>query len=99
MNDSFHKTKTEHGKLQTQDIYDLFYNDLDDEVDRKDLKELERLLAAGADVNFAYGDGVTCLMHAVHAGNYQATKLMINNNASVNLKTEDNNTALSMACH
>ena len=92
INHSFHKTKP------TGDEYDLFYDDLDDEVDRNDLKELMRLLEAGADVNSAYKDGMTCLMYTAREGNYQATKLMIVNNASVNMKTKDNVTALFMAC-
>ena len=75
------------------------YDYHDDEVDRRDLGELKRLLATGADINTAHGDGMTCLMYTAREGNYRATKLMIDNNASVNMKTKDNVTALLMACY
>ena len=76
-----------------------FYDFLDFEVDRNDLEELKILLDVGANVNTAYSDGMTCLMYTAREGNYQATKLMINHNASVNMKTKDNVTALLMACN
>ena len=51
-----------------------------------DLEELERLLAAGADVDTRdRWTGKTCLMLTADNGWYEASKLLINKKANVNI--------------
>ena len=67
--------------------------------DEVDLEEVERLLTAGADVNskdrYGYGYGDTCLMKTASKGRLEATKLLIENKASLNIKND--RTALHFA--
>ena len=52
-----------------------------------DLEELQRLLAAGADINITNTrTNETCLIHAAHLGDYEMTKILLENGAATDLK-------------
>ncbi|MCX6774222.1 MAG: ankyrin repeat domain-containing protein, partial [Candidatus Micrarchaeota archaeon] len=53
------------------------------------VKRVERLLKAGADVNTKYKKGWTALMYAAGNGHSETTKILIENGADVNAKKKD----------
>ena len=65
-------------------------------TDKVDLEELERLLEAGADINYSSG-GRTCLMYTSHKGSYEATQMLLEFKAKVNMKDDYGKTALHFA--
>ena len=50
-----------------------------------DMKIIQKLLNAGADINAREREGWTCLMHTARTGRYEAAKLLIENKANVNI--------------
>ena len=63
----------------------------------QNIKAVQRLLEAGADVNAADEDKFTALMMASRDNRLEAVKLLIAAGANVNAKNKDNETALSYA--
>lgn len=63
----------------------------------QNMKAVQRLLEAGADVNAADEDKFTALMMASRDNRLEAVKLLIAAGANVNAKNKDNETALSYA--
>jgi len=60
-----------------------------------DIPQLEKLLAAGADPNQRAGvNGWTPLMHAIHKGQKDSVRVLLQHRADVNAKTENGGTAL-----
>jgi ankyrin repeat protein len=62
-----------------------------------DHARVQKLLAAGADVNTVDGDGTTALMHAVIESDVKMMKLLIDHGAKVNAKNALDSTALMYA--
>ncbi len=60
-------------------------------------QEVERLLAAGADVNAKSSIGSTALLYAADAGHYSVVKVLIAAGADVNARNNRGWTALSRA--
>src|SRR5262245_30586133 len=62
-----------------------------------DHSRVQRLLAAGADVNTVDSDGTTALMHSVIESDVKLMKLLIDHGAKVNAKNASDSTALMYA--
>ena len=58
---------------------------------------VQKLLAAGADVNTVDSDGTTALMHSVIESDVKMMKLLIDHGAKVNAKNTSDSTALMYA--
>src|SRR5581483_5951318 len=72
-------------------------NQLEDAARTGDLKKLEALIKAGADVNATGPNGQTALMKAIHTGQDDSVDCLLKNHADVNLADNDKNTALMLA--
>ena len=62
-----------------------------------DHSRVQKLLAAGADVNTVDNDGTTALMHSVIEADVKMMKLLIDHGAKVNAKNASDSTALMYA--
>jgi len=62
-----------------------------------DYSRVQKLLAAGADVNTVDSDSTTALMHSVIESDVKMMKLLIDNGANVNAKNASDSTALMYA--
>ncbi|KAF4955334.1 hypothetical protein FGADI_4640 [Fusarium gaditjirri] len=66
-------------------------------TDRNQVKSMEVLISAGADVNQQSHGGWTALMAAVWAENVESVKLLLRSKSNVNLCNEQGTTALHLA--
>ena len=67
-------------------------------VDRNDSNMVRKCINQGADVNFQYDNGVTCLMHACQHDLLEIAQLLVTLGADVNIKDNNGNTALMILC-
>ena len=67
-------------------------------VDRNDSNMVRKCINQGADVNFQYDNGVTCLMHACQHDLLEIAQLLVTLGADVNIKDSLGNTALMILC-
>ena len=77
------------------DILDCEYSDDQDQI-TSELREAVKLIFAGADINTSGGGGTT-LSWAAFIGHLETVKLLIDNNADVNIKSVDGKTPLMEA--
>jgi hypothetical protein len=67
-------------------------------VDSNNSELVKQLIRQGANVNFQYDHGVTCLMHACQHDLLQMAKLLVSLGADVNIQDSLGNTALILLC-
>ncbi len=66
-------------------------------VAKNSIDLVKKALSQGADINFRYSNGYTCLMYASEKGFLDIVKLLIENNANPNIQNLDGYTALMLA--
>ncbi len=79
----------------TVDIDNQFLN----AVKIGNMKNIMKLLFDGADINYMNNLGVTPLTYVINTRKTEMVKFLLENNADVNKKVKDGNTALHIACN